>query len=353
MLGVRSFSLVLGALAFCTVVASRPATTCAASIDLSLNVFFTNPSNQNSGGTWELVAKSSDFGISAVNARINNIAGGVNRGPRAIVNGNDPAGFSIFADSIFPGYHNIVVAQAPLFPLGPGEEQNIFYGVGTLQNGAPNYPAKPAGSNSIGPAFTSLQSPTEIPWALNVPMNTGDWVNAARLVSGTFAAGVTPAFVAGSTGQVFSTTPPALNNTFTNPVAATITSIVRTNFVVGNADYNNNGIVDAADYVLWRNANGTSVSPGTSPDGNGDGLVNNLDYDLWRSHFGLASGAGSGGSVSTGAIPEPATFGLLLIGALAFSLTFARFPRQFQPVTVPVYSHRNRLHAANSSRRAN
>ena len=344
MLGVRPFSLAAGVLTICTLLVSRPAATRAQTIDLSLNVFYTTPSNQNSGGTWELVAKSTDFGIAGIEANITNILGGVNRGPRGIVNGNDLAGFSIFVDSIVTGHHDIIIAQAPNGPpLASGDEANLFYGVGTLQNGAPNYPGKPAGSNSIGPAFTSLSSTSEIPWALNVAMNTGDWVNAARLSSGTFAAGVTPAFVAGSSGSVFTTLPPN-NLQFGNIASATITTIVRTNFSTLTADYNGNGVVDAADYVVWRNANGTMVPPGQSPDGTGDGVVNNFDYLFWRSNFGLPGGSGSGGSVSTSQVPEPMTLRLLAAGALVFSLAFCRRPRSLEVAVCPVYSPSKQLH---------
>ena len=46
-------------------------------------------------------------------------------------------------------------------------------------------------------------------------------------------------------------------------------------------DYNENGVVDAADYGLWRNTRG-QTGAGLAADGNNDGTVNQLDYDLWR-----------------------------------------------------------------------
>jgi hypothetical protein len=64
--------------------------------------------------------------------------------------------------------------------------------------------------------------------------------------------------------------------------------------VVG--DYNNNGTVDAADYVLWRN-NGPLQNEGVTP-----GSVTAQDYDFWRSRFGATSGSGAGASA---AVPEP------------------------------------------------
>jgi fibronectin-binding autotransporter adhesin len=64
-------------------------------------------------------------------------------------------------------------------------------------------------------------------------------------------------------------------------------------------DFNNNGAVEAGDYVLWRKG------PGYVP----------ADYDNWRSHFGQPSGAGSGSTFA--AVPEPASM-MLFVVALAF-----------------------------------
>ncbi len=61
--------------------------------------------------------------------------------------------------------------------------------------------------------------------------------------------------------------------------------------------------VNAADYVLWRKAVGTTGDPvGAIPtDGNGDGTVNGADYDVWQSNFGVAAADilrnGNGGPV--------------------------------------------------------
>ena len=53
-------------------------------------------------------------------------------------------------------------------------------------------------------------------------------------------------------------------------------------------DYNANGKVDAADYVLWRNTQGFSVVPYNFSDGSGDGTVNAEDYAPWRAALGKA-----------------------------------------------------------------
>jgi hypothetical protein len=72
--------------------------------------------------------------------------------------------------------------------------------------------------------------------------------------------------------------------------------------VVGlSGDYNHDGKVDAADYVLWRN----------DPAGNGG---NPAGYNTWRANFGASLGSGLGDSA---AVPEPAAWCLL---AVAISL---------------------------------
>jgi hypothetical protein len=73
-------------------------------------------------------------------------------------------------------------------------------------------------------------------------------------------------------------------------------------------DYNNNGVVDAADYVLWRKG-GPLANEADKP-----GIVDAADYAEWRARFGSAggSGAGSGDAAPLAAIPEPSA-GLLIV----------------------------------------
>ncbi len=83
-------------------------------------------------------------------------------------------------------------------------------------------------------------------------------------------------------------------------------------------DFNGNGVVDAADYVVWRNTQGQS-GIGLAADSNFDGVVNFIDYLTWRTHFGQSiPGPGSGaGTDSAVAVPEPTSMllcGLALIG---------------------------------------
>jgi hypothetical protein len=51
-------------------------------------------------------------------------------------------------------------------------------------------------------------------------------------------------------------------------------------------DYNLDRSVDAADYALWRNSVGNSVTAFSSADGNGNGKIDQPDYQVWRANFG-------------------------------------------------------------------
>jgi hypothetical protein len=73
-------------------------------------------------------------------------------------------------------------------------------------------------------------------------------------------------------------------------------------------DYNGNGIVDAADYVLWRNGS-TLQNEVATP-----GMATQEDYNEWRARFGRSAGSASGIAVAA-AVPEPAS---LLVIATAF-----------------------------------
>jgi Dockerin type I domain len=72
-----------------------------------------------------------------------------------------------------------------------------------------------------------------------------------------------------------------------------------------DGDYNDNGIVDAADYTVWRNSLG-QTGDGLAADGNGDHMVNELDYAYWKNRFGNSSNAAGAGAQAT-SVPEPSS----------------------------------------------
>jgi hypothetical protein len=83
-------------------------------------------------------------------------------------------------------------------------------------------------------------------------------------------------------------------------------------------DFNVNGSVDAADYVLWAKTKGAG-GDGLPADANNDFVVDDLDYDIWRqnfANFGLSTPPGSGSALSSN-IPEPGAVALLAIALLS------------------------------------
>jgi hypothetical protein len=125
----------------------------------------------------------------------------------------------------------------------------------------------------------------------------GDVINAGEVLN--LGSAFNPSvFGSGVNGDLmfrFGTTNGAL-------VSGGVAYVTTTAGVMG--DYNDNGTVDAADYVLWRN-NGPLQNEGVTP-----GTVTDEDYTFWRSRFGATSGSASG----VAAVPEPgvAWFGALL-----------------------------------------
>jgi hypothetical protein len=66
-------------------------------------------------------------------------------------------------------------------------------------------------------------------------------------------------------------------------------------------DYNDDNVVDAADYVVWRKTDGTQQG-----------------YNTWRTNFGRKAGTGSlGGASSNSGVPEPSAIALLFPALLA------------------------------------
>lgn len=85
-------------------------------------------------------------------------------------------------------------------------------------------------------------------------------------------------------------------------------------------DYNDDGDVDAADYVLWRKLDDSHA---TLPNDQTPGWVNDDDRRLWLTHFGESA---SETSISSGSVPEPGALASLLLAFGAMSV------RRFAPV---------------------
>jgi hypothetical protein len=74
-------------------------------------------------------------------------------------------------------------------------------------------------------------------------------------------------------------------------------------------DYNNDMVVNAADYTVWRDNLGADGSTlGSNRDSDNMGAVSSHDYDSWKAHFGEIPGGGA----AAVAVPEPAGLTLLV-----------------------------------------
>jgi hypothetical protein len=311
----------------CGLLLARPAS--AQNIDVSLNLVYNDPTMPaTSNGAWQLVAKSSasTFGIFSLDVFLQGVVSppSVPIGPRGVVNGNKPAGFSeltVFQPTA--GVVELIIGQRPLGAgqMQPGDEQSVFYGVGTLANGHPG---------DIGPTFSSLTNQAAIPWATGGALGDPAWSTSALLASGTFLAGSNPDFFAQgaftSNGRVFTAlgTSTTVGAHTASNMPELVSTIVRAS-TFGAGDYNHDHVVNAADYTVWRNSLG-QVATGLPADGNLNGMIDAGDYDIWKMNFGnTVPGAGSGAAasgVALGAghpVPEPST-AILLIGALVWSI---------------------------------
>ncbi len=81
-------------------------------------------------------------------------------------------------------------------------------------------------------------------------------------------------------------------------------------------DFNTDGTVDAADYIVWRNRLGTTYTQ--------------TDYDAWRANFGKTA-AGAAAVADFGLerfahVPEPMTAALLFLGLLPLFVAGRRLP---------------------------
>ena len=89
-------------------------------------------------------------------------------------------------------------------------------------------------------------------------------------------------------------------------------------------DYNEDGVVDAGDYVVWRDNVGSTDA---LPNDNVGGTIGPGQYTQWRNNLGMSSAALQTGRGSVAAVPEPASFLLLAcsVGAI-LSFRYSRKP---------------------------
>lgn len=87
-------------------------------------------------------------------------------------------------------------------------------------------------------------------------------------------------------------------------------------------DYNDDGMVDAADYTLWRDSVG--LPAGTlpnDPNADGGGTIGSDQYATWRTNYGLSA---EDAALSSSAVPAPSALVALCVGVLSLGVTRRR-----------------------------
>jgi hypothetical protein len=197
---------------------------------------------------------------------------------------------------------------------------------------------------------------TDVAAALNVTTftpitgGTGTWQKDAEGTTGlsqvnfTGARTLTPGQEV-SIGDISSLTNPFATDAAKNGLSMRFILAEGLESSAATGDYNNNGVVDAADYTLWRDNLGGPATELANRDPLNTGVISNADYTSWVANFGAtggilpeltyregsvffdtALGAGAGG-LALSAVPEPST-GLLLLAGLG-GVLFTRRRQQF------------------------
>ncbi|MFO0788389.1 MAG: peptidylprolyl isomerase [Pirellulales bacterium] len=170
----------------------------------------------------------------------------------------------------------------------------------------------------LGSAFLSGKLDVNFIGSYLPDLNTSFTILTATSITGNFTSFDLPQLAAGYVWNISRTA-----TAYTLTVAA--------------GDYNRDGVVNAADYSVWRESRNTSVTPGSGADGDKNGLVNDADLAIWRANFGNVRGttaAGSGSSLGANVAPEPASAATLLWAAAGFA---ARRRRRY--LKVPPHTH--------------
>jgi pullulanase len=75
-------------------------------------------------------------------------------------------------------------------------------------------------------------------------------------------------------------------------------------------DYNHDGVVDAADYIVWRKGLST--------------IYTQSDYNVWLANFGRGTVGSGSGSTASAAVPEPTSLVLLMVAMAGWCLRHVR-----------------------------
>jgi endonuclease I len=230
------------------------------------------------------------------------------------------------ANDMFNISLNVLDHATPSF-ASPSLTTNLSYDFGTVAAGG----ASPTFNFDIFDLNTTVGSTAN----LDV-----DGISLTSGSTGAFSTNVTPLSIAAGMEHSFSAT---INTGITGTFSTTYTLMLSDENITGaqnktltlilsgqiatavlTGDYDNNGVVDAADYIVWRR----NLSDGTPLPYNETaslGTTDDEDYSVWRANFGAtAAGAGSSAIAAGAAIPEPSSIALILLTLSGLQVASAR-----------------------------
>ncbi len=117
---------------------------------------------------------------------------------------------------------------------------------------------------------------------------------------------------------VYKLAPAVLTVDFTSVSGDYVRVVTAANVPLQPGDFDHDYDVDNDDYAIWRSTMGSTSE--LDADSNGNGVVDAADYVLWRRNFGYSytfPGAGSGSSAEFGmgtAVPEVSSVHLFVLG---------------------------------------
>jgi T5SS/PEP-CTERM-associated repeat protein len=200
-------------------------------------------------------------------------------------------------------FHDPVTNAGGTIEVFPGS--TIVYLQGLTATGSGSTLAVALSASGAGTGAIEVSEVASLAGDLRITLASGFTPGAGDVFSIVTAAG-------GITGSLNLASAPVLPGGMQWDLDVNATNVLLS--VVATGDYNGNGVVDGADYVVWRNSQ-NQEGPGLAADANGDRIVNVADYNFWRSRVGNVISTGA----SSAALPEP-TFAAFLIVAVGAAI---------------------------------
>lgn len=265
---------------------------------------------------YRIITSGTDSKSFSVGLNTNTVAAGLRTGTVTVDNLDITAGSNggvghaaNDANDVITVNLNVLDHATPLFTSNQGTSLTLDFGNIALGDGTPSLGFGVL--NKVGTAsFTAALDLDSFTPTGNTGAFTTSLSPFSSLAAGSSQA-FTTSFIATSVGTF--TANFTLNLSDENLSGATNKSLALT--LTGKTrlagDYNDDLVVDANDYVVWRETTGQSGPAFGGADGDGSGLVTDDDYSVWRAHFGQTATAA--GASFAAAIPEPASACIALI----------------------------------------